>query len=406
MRILVFTDNYPPETNAVADRMAARAAFLVRNNCSVTVITSSPNFPEGKPYPGYGNPWLRREQKEGVLVKRVKTLIRPNKGLFLRSLDFASYVFPSFIAAIQEKAPDIVITSSPHLLVPISAIAAARWFAVPVITEIADLWPDSVIGVEAAGKSGGLIHILKAIEAIIYSNSDHLVGVTSTISMTIKERDPSAAVSTIYSGSNPSTVPAATEWREKLGLSRDDFIFAYIGTLGAAHDIPSMVKAFNQTKSARIKMIVTGKGAMRDRVEQLVRSSGNERVLLLPPLNKDEALSLLSAIDCSVIHLKDRDVFRTVLPSKLYEAMAHEKPVLAVSPAGELSEFITKHRVGRWVNAGSQTALTAEFESLASKFDELQIYRKNARSTAAHFTRDIQNQQWLELAARIVRQPC
>ena len=45
MKILFFTDNFPPETNAAATRVYERAVYWIKWGHDVTVITCAPNFP-------------------------------------------------------------------------------------------------------------------------------------------------------------------------------------------------------------------------------------------------------------------------------------------------------------------------------------------------------------------------
>ena len=91
MKILFFTENFPPERNASATRVYERACYWTRWKHEVTVITSFPNFPEGKIYSGYKNRWYKVEDMNGIRVKRVKTFISANEGVFLRIVDFLSF---------------------------------------------------------------------------------------------------------------------------------------------------------------------------------------------------------------------------------------------------------------------------------------------------------------------------
>ena len=82
MNILLISDNFYPEGNAIASRLYERASYWVKWGHQVTVITSAPNFPEGKLYTGYKNRWYQREILQGIQVIRTKTFIRSNKGFF------------------------------------------------------------------------------------------------------------------------------------------------------------------------------------------------------------------------------------------------------------------------------------------------------------------------------------
>ena len=53
MRILFLTENFPPETNAAASRVYERACYWAAGGHDVTIVTSWPNFPEGKLFAGY-----------------------------------------------------------------------------------------------------------------------------------------------------------------------------------------------------------------------------------------------------------------------------------------------------------------------------------------------------------------
>ena len=65
MKILFLTENFPPETNAAATRVHERACYWAEWGHDVTVVTSAPNFPQGKLYAGYRNRWYRTERTAG-----------------------------------------------------------------------------------------------------------------------------------------------------------------------------------------------------------------------------------------------------------------------------------------------------------------------------------------------------
>ena len=50
MKILFLTDNFPPEVNAPATRTYEHCKEWVKQGEEVTVITCTPNFPQGKVY--------------------------------------------------------------------------------------------------------------------------------------------------------------------------------------------------------------------------------------------------------------------------------------------------------------------------------------------------------------------
>src|SRR6266852_4111612 len=123
MKILFFSDNFVPETNAAATRVHQRAVYWARAGHQVTVLTSAPNFPEGRLFAGYKNHWYRREAIDGITVIRVKTFIASNRGVFLRGLDFASFMTSAVIAGLFQPRPDVVIATSPQFLTAVAGWA-------------------------------------------------------------------------------------------------------------------------------------------------------------------------------------------------------------------------------------------------------------------------------------------
>src|SRR5574340_489295 len=141
MRILFFTDNFPPEVNASATRVFERAVYWVKWGHEVTVITSAPNFPQGKVHSGYRNAWYQIENVAGIRVIRVKTFIARNEGTILRTLDFVSYMVTSFIAGLFQKRPDVIASTSPQFFAAIGAWAVSAVRRTPYVFELGDLWP-------------------------------------------------------------------------------------------------------------------------------------------------------------------------------------------------------------------------------------------------------------------------
>jgi glycosyltransferase involved in cell wall biosynthesis len=72
-----------------------------------------------------------------------------------------------------------------------------------------------------------------------------------------------------------------------------------------------------------------------------------------------------SLLDVALVHLKDQDTFREVIPSKIFEAMAMGLPLLLVAPVGEASAIIDKTQAGLNVLAGQPHALADAAKRMA-----------------------------------------
>ena len=100
MKILVVCQYYRPEPFRIADICAA----LVEAGHEVTVVTGTPNYPEGEIYPGYEGAAHRDEVLDGVRVHRCP--IHPRKrGSVHRFWNYYSFVFASrrYLAGLNEE---------------------------------------------------------------------------------------------------------------------------------------------------------------------------------------------------------------------------------------------------------------------------------------------------------------
>ena len=71
MKILFFSDNFPPESNAPAIRTHEHLMEWVKAGHDVTVVTSAPNFPTGRVFTGYHNRLFQQDELDGIKIVRV-----------------------------------------------------------------------------------------------------------------------------------------------------------------------------------------------------------------------------------------------------------------------------------------------------------------------------------------------
>lgn len=119
MKILFLTDNFPPEVNAPATRTYEHCKEWVKQGEEVTVITCTPNFPQGKVYTGYRNRLYQKEIMDDIRVIRVWSYITANEGFLKRTLDYISFSVTSFFAGLFQQA-DIIIATSPQFFTALS----------------------------------------------------------------------------------------------------------------------------------------------------------------------------------------------------------------------------------------------------------------------------------------------
>ncbi len=342
-RILFLSDNFPPEVNAPATRTFEHATEWVKRGYDVTVITCNPNFPHGEIYKGYSNKLVSKEIINGIKIIRVWTYIAPNKGFFKRILDYISYAVMAFFIGLFVKT-DIIVATSPQFFTAL----AGRWLSFfkfkPWIMEVRDLWPESIVAVGAI-KKGSTYKFLEWIELKLYISAKKIIVVTDSFKKKIilkginKEK--------IHVHKNGVNLSFFKSRSKDLKLLKnypqliDKKVFAYIGTLGMAHGLSFILNSLAKLNKylPEAHFVFIGEGAEK---ENLIKQSIKLKltnITFIPFISKHEIARYLSLIDVALVNLRKSDTFKTVIPSKIFEAAALKKPIL-LGLEGETKEII------------------------------------------------------------------
>jgi putative colanic acid biosynthesis glycosyltransferase WcaI len=330
------------------------------------VVTSAPNFPEGRVYAGYRNSWRAVEVMDGIRVIRVKTYIARNEGFVRRILDYLSYMCSSFWTAFGEPKPDVVISSSPHLFVAYAGCFHALLRRVPHVIEVRDLWPASLL--ENAGLRRGLVYrFLEATELMLYRRSRRVIALSPGIADDIVARGiPREKVDVIINGANldlftPRTVDRLVIERYRLS---GKFVVGYIGTIGLSHGLEYAIRAFRLLRDTPALLFIVGVGAAKEGLESLVEKEGIANVVFAPRQIREDVPAYWSVCQASLIHLRNAEVFRTVIPSKIFESMAMGLPIIYSGPEGPGADLVRDRGVGIVLPPEQPADLARAVESL------------------------------------------
>lgn len=393
MRILFLSDNFSPEGNAPATRLHEHAIRWVRDGHAVTVITCAPNFPEGKLFPGYRNRWRQVEMVDGIRVVRVKTYITANEGFVKRTVDYMSFMVMGFVMGLFERRPDVVVATSPQFFCAIGGWALSVAKRRPFVFELRDLWPASIMAVGAMRKNA-VIRVLEKIELFLYRRAAVIVSVTESFRKDLVARGIARdKIQVVINGADLERYtprPRDEVLAREFGL-QGKFVAGYMGTHGMAHALPKVLEAAELLRDRDdIAFFFAGSGAERARVEQIVSERRLANVRLIPRQPKETMPGLWSLCDLAIVPLRNSPVFATVIPSKIFEAMAMGVPVLMSLPEGEATAIIRDCGCGVCVPPESPDALAAAILTLASDPARMALLRAASVAAAPRYTRDVQ----------------
>lgn len=403
MKILFLTDNFPPEVNAPATRTYEHCKEWIKDEeIEVTVITCAPNFPHGKLYAGYKNKFFQKEDFDGIKVIRVWSYITSNSGFAKRVLDYVSYSFMAFIVGVFQKH-DVIVATSPQFFTTWAGWALSKVRRKPWIFELRDLWPETIKTVGAM-KQGHVIDRLEKIELGLYRSANHIIPVTDAFKMNLVNRGiDEDKISVITNGSNNElfSIREKDEFLvQELNIG-NKFVIGYIGTHGMCHGLDFIVNALAKVEDENIYFLFIGDGAMKQTIVDIAERLKLKNINFLDSIPKEDVPRYLSVCDVSLAPLKNEDNFKTVIPSKIFEAAAMGKPTL-LGVKGQAKKVLEEDGAGICFEPEDEEDFLLKLIKLRNK----KIYKacqEGCLKLAKRYDRKVLAEEMLEVIKRTVK---
>jgi glycosyltransferase involved in cell wall biosynthesis len=309
-----------------------------------------------------------------------------DRGKFIkRMLYYLSFTFSSTIVSLFKiRKIDYLLTISPPLFTGITGIILKKIRKVKFIFDIGDLWPESAVQLGFL-KNKRVISLAEKLEKAIYSNSDFVNTVTKLTKNKVKNLHPFIKkvlyIPNFVNGALIKKAPKDDSLLKKLGLE-NKLVVGYAGNIGSAQGLKIMTEAARCTRDNNdIVYLIIGDGIDKPGLEEDIRRNDLKNVILQPPVSREEIIKYISLFDVMAIPLVKNDLFRITIPSKLYESMAAEIPVL-LCVDGEARKILESANCGMYVEPENSGMLSEKIMELYKNRKLLEQLGKNGRRRA------------------------
>jgi len=423
---------------------AARAAELARHwaqaGHQVSVLTGFPNHPTGV-LPEEWRPRLRRlfyhevicqegPQTSDLRPRPVTSDARslksgadgclevfrtwlwplPNRKAHERILNYTSFCISAALRGLVLPRPDVIIATSPQLLVGLAGWWLAFARQIPFVFEVRDLWPESLAAVGVGDEDSLLHHALGGVAGFLYEHADRIVVVTPGFQQHLSERwrVPEDKISIVENGVEPDLFAALAqsandELRQQLGAT-GKFLVLYAGTMGMAHGLETLLDAADQLKrdDTRVQFVLVGEGAEKERIQARAQSRGLANVQFLNQQPREKIPAFISAADACLVLLKKTEVFKTVIPTKLLEFMSCARPVI-LGVEGQAREIVEQAGAGLAIEPENAEALAGAIRHLAANRElALAMGQKGREHILRHFSRSRTAEKYIHVLQQLV----
>lgn len=350
MRVLYLADTYRPSRTACANRTAVLVGALRNAGHDVQVLASTDSL-IGAPE-GYSPP-------EGVAYFETFPLV--DKTLVNRLRNNFGGARKAIKAAGALGDFDIVVCTTPPLLLTSSAVKIARRKRARLVLDVRDIWPD--VAYEMGSFAPGSLYgrFFERVARKAYGVADLVVTVSPGKVEKLRRRVPSGLVSLVPNGVD-SSFPAGEDdpalvRRLRLG---DGPVCAYVGNIGLAQGLGTLLDIAKARP--RVRFLLFGDGADRARLEERAMTESIGNVEFCGTTDASGVRSVLRRASVSYVPLVSSRL-RDSIPTKMYEALACGCPVL-LAAEGDAADLLDECGLGVHAAPEDPAALLDAFDRL------------------------------------------
>lgn len=408
MRILYVSQYYPPDMGAPSARVSELARHWQSMGHQVTVLTAVSHHPHGKKRPEDRGVLFRRERDGEVEVVRTYVLAARNAGFFWRIVSFVSFMLAAMLAGLfLGRRHDVVIATSPQLFTGVAGWWLARAHRAKFLFEVRDLWPESIVGVGAMQESV-VIAGLERLARWLYATADLVVtvGVGYRRRIIDKYGIEKEKIRVVTNGVDLEKFTYRDSDRERVRRVHGweaEFIVLYLGTEGMAHGLEFVLDAAERSRGVPgLRFVFVGDGAERPHLQQIAEERGLTNVTFLPAQLRDAVVGYYAAADVCLVPLRGVELFADVVPSKMFEIMAMNRPII-VSVAGFARDQVLRAGAGLAIEPENADSLARAVEQLRANPEWARFLGENGRPfVTRHYCRKMLAECYLRLLEPLV----
>lgn len=377
MKILIITQYFYPEEFKINDI----AKFLVQSDHDVSVLTSVPNYPQGKIYDGYTMFNKRFETIDGIKIYRAPTIPR-RKGSISLILNYISFVIASlyYSRKIRKNNYDLILGNQ---LSPITSMMAGIYLKrrnnIPMVLWVLDLWPESFYG-NFNFRFKFVDRLIKKLSSFIYSNTDHFLVSSRSFENEIRKKInrsvkfdffPNWAEDIFFKNSLPLY---------PISLPTKGFNIVFAGNIGDSQGFEDLIDILKMDHNKEVNWILVGDGRKKEWIFEQKQKFGLNNLYLHDRVDTKYIPSLYQKADALFLTLKNTPVFANTLPGKFQGYLSSGKPILG-NVSGEGKKLIEDYGIGYVNEPGNPKSLmenTLKISKLAPKeLQEIETKSKN-----------------------------
>jgi glycosyltransferase involved in cell wall biosynthesis len=273
----------------------------------------------------------------------------------------------------------------------------------PLVYNLQDIFPDSLVGTGLAKKGGFLWKIGRVIENFTYRNADKIIVISEDFKRNIMAKGvPEDKIVVVYNWVDEEAVKHVPREEnvlfERYGLDKNKFYITYSGNIGLTQNMDMLLDVAKELESeTEIQFVLIGEGAYKNRVKEIIAERNIINVTLLPFQPYEEISHVFSLGDVGLVISKP-GVGENSVPSKTRSILSASRPVLANFDENELKTIVNENQCGIFTKAGDKEAFKqAILELYRDKERCPQLGRNGRKFIMENLTRAVGTQKYVDV---------
>jgi len=392
-RVLVVCQHFWPESFRINDI----CDYLIGRDCEVDVLCGIPNYPGGKIYPGYSYFKNRRQEYNGIRIRRAFEIPRGNNTKFRIFLNYISFPISSILhipRLLRRKYNKVFLFQTSPVMMSLAGIILAKIKKIESIMYVLDLWPENLYSVLNI-KNRFLRFIAKKASHWHYKNVDKLIVPTrkmkEALQGIVRISDEKIAVIPQSCEKIYEKDVHDEELSKRLGSG---FKIVFAGNISPAQSFDTIIAAAKKLKSDGIhdiRWIIVGDGMSRKWLEENIKKQNLEDAFILEGLKPVAEIPKYHTLaDALIACLVKSSLLDCATPAKVMSYFAAGRPIL-LALDGENQQIVNREGCGFACDAGDSNALYENIRKLyfMPKEQRIQMGEKGRAYHFKHWERNI-----------------
>lgn len=387
MKILFLTYNFISPDQPGSIRAWQIGKFLQSRGHEVTVVTSSTHYMTG----ATGTSGFPEEAfSENLSVRKVSTPVKnPRRSKWHRILHDSLFSAKQAVQAFKlAKETDLILSASPPILTPFTAIFIARWRRIKHVFEVRDILSEGLRSARII-RQKSFIKLIEELEEYCFRKAHGLIAVTPGIErIIVKKGIPPQKVKLITNGVEDelyATLSDRSEVRKNWKIPGSKFVVFFSGTLSTFSNVGLLLEAAKLLKNhEHILFIIAGDGQKRADYEKFSHDNELNNVLFLGAQPRQQIPDLCVMANVCVHMFKEGPFWDIFLSNKIFDYMGAGRAVIYAG-GGDSAKLIRDANGGLVVRPEDASALK---DSILQSYNDPAAIRKMGENARAYVLRN------------------